>query len=136
MRFEDSVARPSLGPWLFALSRVSRGSPVLPAVFAPGAEVQLTSDAALAYRLAEGHGGWAAPMADCLGRSGTVVDVATRRGARVCVCIAGREAGLAQGHGVHSMPAIACSCVSSIRADVVVYDCVLSDVVVEGHESR
>jgi len=47
---------------------------------AVGAEVQLTSDAALAFQLAKGHGGWAPPMADCLGRRGTVVDVVNSQG--------------------------------------------------------
>lgn len=47
---------------------------------AVGAEVQLTSDAALAFQLAKGHGGWAPPMADCLGRCGTIVDVVNSQG--------------------------------------------------------
>lgn len=47
---------------------------------AVGAEVQLTSDAALAFQLAKGHGGWALPMADCLGRCGTIVDVVNSQG--------------------------------------------------------
>eukprot|EP00929_Paragymnodinium_shiwhaense_P083958 TRINITY_DN44870_c0_g1_i1.p1 TRINITY_DN44870_c0_g1~~TRINITY_DN44870_c0_g1_i1.p1 ORF type:complete len:2579 (-),score=467.18 TRINITY_DN44870_c0_g1_i1:117-7853(-) len=47
---------------------------------AVGAEVQLTADAALAFQLAKDHGGWAPPMADCLGRCGTVVDVVNSQG--------------------------------------------------------